>query len=476
MPPFDEDGASAVPPLAGLCSFDEAQRSTLSVEVCVAWMKRHHYLLHQLHGIFTARLTAEPLYELKTAFSHHAYLCSEHVTAYRKRVSELREPPLGLEAVPHEALKLLCDEVLAAPTTAALLLGLYETLVPALIESLDRYVATTNLLADAPSVRVARFCRLEMGDLARFGEQAIAAVVTDDDRASLADWLGLLQNALAAAGGVSGHSPKARPLEGAGLAPQFSVLPYVYDAVPKRDARFHDSYNAGVNPEAFLYDERFSPRDKVLMMFYKRIRELDVPEVMASILHETPGKPWKYCADMSRQLWDEARHSLLGEVGFVNLGLDWSQIPVNFTWSLNLNTQLTPQERHAVLFFIEQGLMPKTGKRYEWEVAQASGNPLAALIQDFDWADEVLHAQIGREWYVAGYGDLKPAMEYGDRCWSKVMSHWRDYRDKGLTAHRNWWPGLYRAACEKWGVAPDPAALAFDATYEDTRADLKPIE
>ncbi|HEX6987560.1 MAG TPA: hypothetical protein VF170_19430 [Planctomycetaceae bacterium] len=463
----------SVPPLAGLCSFDEARRAALSVEDCVTWMKRHHYVLSRLHGIFTARLTAESLYELKTAFSHHAYLCAEHVTAYRKRVSELREPPLGLEAVPHDALRLCCDEVLCAPTTVALLVGLYEVLVPALIESLDRYVATTNPLADAPSVRVARFCRLEMEELRRFGERAIAAVVTEGDRASLADWVALLHDALAAAGGL--HGRDAAPDPPAGLTPRFSATPYVYDPVPKRDARFRDSYNAGVNPEAFLYDERFAPRDKVLMMYYKRLRELDVPEMMASVLHETPGKPWKFYADMSRQLWDEARHSMLGEVGFVDLGLDWSMIPVNFTWSLNLNTQLTPRERHAVLFFIEQGLMPRTGKRYEWEVAQASGMPLAALIQDFDWADEVLHAQLGREWYVADFGDLKPAMDYGDRCWSKVMSHWREYRDRGLTGHRNWWPDLYRAACERWGIDPDPEALAFHETYEEKRADLKAI-
>ena len=93
--------AAAVPPLAGLCRFEDARRTALSVEECVGWMKRHHYVLHRLHGVFTARLTAEPLYELKTAFSLHAYLCAEHVTAYRKRVSELREPPLGLDEVPH---------------------------------------------------------------------------------------------------------------------------------------------------------------------------------------------------------------------------------------------------------------------------------------------------------------------------------------------------------------------------------------
>uniref|UniRef100_A0A7C4LII7 DUF455 family protein n=1 Tax=Schlesneria paludicola TaxID=360056 RepID=A0A7C4LII7_9PLAN len=470
------DSPPKVPPLAGLCTFAEAQRTELSVEDCVGWLKRQHYVLQRLHQILTARITAEPVYELKTGFSYHAYLCAEHVTAHRRRVGELREPPLGLEAVPHLGLKLACDEVLAAPTTAALLLGVYEVLIPALLEAVADYIAATNLLADAPSVRILRFCKLELEDMRRFGQQAVAALVSPEARSELAGWLTLLHDALQAAGGISGR--KTTPAADAAVSlpqPRFSSQPYQYDRIPRRDRRFRDPYNAGVNPEAFLYDERFSPRDKVLMLFYKRLREIDVPEMMASILHETPNKPWEFQADMSRQLWDEARHALLGEVGFVSLGVDWTQIPINFTWSLNLNTQLTPQERHAVLFFIEQGLMPRTGKRFEWEVGLASGNRLAALVQDFDWADEVLHAQIGRQWYVADYGDLKAALDYGDRCWSKVMSHWRAYRDQGLTEHRNWWPDLYRAACDRWGVSPDPQALAFHVTYEDLRADLKTI-
>ena len=269
--------------------------------------------------------------------------------------------------------------------------------------------------------------------------------------------------------GTANASPTSLP------APHFSATPFQYDPVPQRDARFADSYNAGVNPEAFLYDERFAARDKVLMMLYKRLREIDVPEMMASILTQTKGKPWKYTRDMTRQLWDEARHAMLGEVGFVALGIDWSKIPINFTWSLNLNTQLEPWERHAVLFFIEQGLMPRTGKRYEWEVGQASGLPLAAVIQDFDWADEVLHAQIGREWYVKEFKDLHEAMGYGDRCWTKVLSHWRAYVEQGLTEHHNWWPEIYEAACQRWGVTPDPLALAYCTTYESIRADLADI-
>ena len=530
-----------LPPLAGLCSFEEAQRVTLSVEECVGWMKRLHYVLVRLHEMLTARITAEPVYELKTAFSLHAYLCAEHASAYRQRVSELREPPLGLDAVPHEALKLLCDEVLCSPSHVELVVGVYEVIVPALIDSIQQYQATTNPLADAPTVRLNRFCLLELEDMRAFGQKAAMSLVDDAARERLAPWVSLLHDCAGQAQGVSGHHgetveplvpsppssgerarvrgadgadgmqdrehfrtssnsvgksleatcpPHPNPLppktggEGTGMAtgmspailtPCFSTTPFQYDPVPKRDSRFTDSYNAGVNPEAFLYDDRFAARDKVLMMFYKRLREIDVPEMMASIIHETKGKPWKFYRDMSRQLWDEARHAMLGEVGFVHLGIDWSQIPINFTWSLNLNTQLTPQERHAVLFFIEQGLMPRSGKRYEWEVGQASDVPLSALLQDFDWADEVLHSQIGREWYVKDYGDLNAALAYGDRCWSNVLSHWREYLDQGLTEHRNWWPDIYRAACQHWGIAPDPAALAFDTTYETIRADLADI-
>ena len=84
----------------------------------------------------------------------------------------------------------------------------------------------------------------------------------------------------------------------------------------------------------------------------------------------------------------------MGQVGFVGAtGSTGPEARVTHNWSLRLNTECTPIERHAVLYYIEQGLMPKTGKRYEWEVARVrSGVPLMATIQDYDWADEVLHA------------------------------------------------------------------------------------
>src|ERR1700747_2797254 len=123
---------STVPSLAGVCTMQDAMKPGLSVEECVRRHKRHHYAFKRLHQIFTARITAEPLYELKMAFSLHAHLCAEHVSALRKRVGEMREPPLGLEAVPDANLEAFFDEILAAPETEALVVGLYEKALPAL--------------------------------------------------------------------------------------------------------------------------------------------------------------------------------------------------------------------------------------------------------------------------------------------------------------------------------------------------------
>ncbi len=461
-----------LPPLAGIASFDEAMKPGLSIDECVDRVKRYHFALKRLMQIFQSRLSAEPIYELKMAFSLHSHYCAEHCTAMRERVAEMRTPPLGLEKIPDDSLDAFFQEIQNAPTTEELLVGLYGHALPALERGFERHIADSNPLADHPTVRLLKFAHMEISEAAGYGHQAIAALVSREQQDAMRSWTDLLQGLLAAAGDLDGSQPKV-PCT---AAPRYSTTEFAYNPVPKRDERFPDPYNMGVHAEEFLYDPRFRSRDKTLMMYYKRLREIDVPEMMASILTQTTDKPWGYYKDMTRQLWDEARHAMMGEVGFVSLGIDWPKlVMVNFTWALGLNTQLKPWERHAVLYFIEQGLMTKTGKRFEWEVGKESGDPLARLFQDYDWADEVLHASIGKEWYVSAFGDQKEAIEYGSQCWSKVLIGWGSWKEAGKTQHRNWWPELYQAFCQRQGLQADPAALAFHTTYETSRADLEKL-
>ena len=460
-----------LPPLGGICNFEEAAKKGLTVKECVARLKRFHYAGKRLHGIFTAQITSEPIYELKSAFSLHAYLCAEIVTSLRDRISEMREPPLGLDKIPDPHLEIYFDEIRSAPTTEERLTALYQKAIPELSRAMARHLEDTNPLADYPSTRALKFARQDLLQMENFGREAVASLVAEDCRSRAEPWLDRLDEYLQAAGGLDGISPTENTLK----ERCHSRKPWRYDPRPRRDSRFPDPYNMAVNAEAFLYDDSFSAEPKTLMMFFKRLREIDVPEMMASIIVETPDRSWLYYRDMTRQLWDEARHAMMGEVGFAQLGVDWRHAMVNFTWSLALNTQLTPLERHAVLYFIEQGLMAKTGKRFEWEVAQASGNPLSALFQDYDWADEVLHARIGRDWYLSQMTDPQQAVAYGDRCWSKVLMDWERWQKDGLTEHRNWWPDLYREACRRRQVEPDEAVLNYRVSYREVRADLKTI-
>jgi hypothetical protein len=457
MPLENYQSYRGLPPLAGLCSMEEATKPGLSLAECVSRLKRFHYCFKRLHEILTARITSEPIYELKTAFAHHAYLCAEHVAALRKRIGEMREPPLGLDEVPHPALEVFFDEIRAAPTTEELVNAVYQSAMYDLATEIERYHAETHPLTDAPSRRVLKFALFELNGMRAIGIKACLVLPGIGS-----DWMNILEALMEETDGVTSN----------GIPRRYSAKPFTYDPIPQRDERFTDLWNQGVNAEAFLYDPAQPAKAKALMMLFKRLREIDVPEMMASIITETKGKSWDYYLAMSRQLWDEARHAMMGEVGFVALGVDWTKAKITWNWSYRLNTECSPLERHGVLFFIEQGLMPKTGKRYEFEVATLSGIPLISTIQDFDWADEVLHSQIGREWYVSQFANLKEAMEFGDKAWSQITSNWSTVRDQGLTQHDNWWPAIYTQACAAESITPDPAVLNFDVSYDGKRADV----
>jgi hypothetical protein len=465
-------GYAGLPALAGLSTMQQATTAGLTIGEGVDRLKRLHWAMRRLHGIFIGHIVSMPVYELKMAFSLHAHYCAEHADTFAKRVREMRQPPYGLESSPDPMLDVFFDEILCAPDTASLVFGLYEAAMPAILEAVQAFLGQTNRLFDHPTVRVLRFAQIEFEEVVSYGREAVKALVNDGDRDRLKPWSELLRATLASAGGLDGTQAHS----GESIARQFSANGFVFDGVPRRDERFQDPYNMGVNAEAMLFDETIPAQPKTLMLYFKRMREIDVPEVMASILWETRDKPWEYYRAMTRQLWDEARHAMMGELGFVSLGIDWRQIPFNFTWSRGLNTMLTPLERHGVLYSIEQGLMPKkTGKEREWEIAVASASRLSELIQDYDWADEIVHAKVGRDWLVPELGSQQAALAFGDKAWTKTLVDWAKWRDDGLTEHRNWWPEVYRAACRQWGTTPDPAVLAYSTTYETLRADMKQV-
>lgn len=436
-----------IPPLAGLCSYEDACKLGFSIEDNVVLLRRFNYVKTRLNAIYAAHIARTLEWEVKSAFSLHLWLDAEHAAALRKRVSEMREPPLYLDKVPDLRLEKLMDELIRSENTVELLTGIYTVIRPELIRSMQRHLRETNPLTDQPTCRVLKIILREEEEMLAWGEQALAALTREAQADSLSrQWYEHLQFYLQEAGGIFGDLPKPEVQPAA--SPRSDGTGYEMDVLPRRDERFIDPFNRSAEIDAYYKDENREYDERTYALLYKRLREMDVPEWMGPILYKTTGKPWEYYADVSRQLWDEARHAMMGEVGLYAHGVPFYKYPIDISSSVSLNTRFEPLEAHTVLWAIEQGLMnKKTGKRWEWKIAQKSGHELATLFQDYDWADEVLHAQIGRKWLIPEYGSLEKIQAQVEPLWVK----WGDGSGNTghISDHKPWWNDFLKEIRER---------------------------
>jgi bacterioferritin (cytochrome b1) len=426
-----------IPPLAGICSYEEACKPGYSIDFNVSLLKRFYYMKTQLNLIYAAHLAHTPEWEVKCAISLHMWLEAEHAAALRKRVSEMREPPLHLDKVPDPKLESFMQELIRSTTTDELISGIYKIVKPEMIRSLKKHLQETNPLTDYPTRRLLLSILDEEEQMLAWGEQAVKALTQQGQAsADLKEWQEHLQSLLQDAGGIFGdliHSAHNSPTTN-----RWNGDPYEMDATPQRDPRFVDPFNRSAEFDVYYKAESLEYDERTYALLYKRLREMDVPEWMGPIIYKTTGKPLDYYVDLSRQLWDEARHAMMGEVGLYAHGVPFYKYPIDINSSVALNAAFKPLEANLILWAIEQGLMnKKTGKGWEYEIAQKSDHELAALFQDYDWADEVLHTQIGRKWLLPEYGSLENMKAAAEPLW-KVWGE-ATKENLPLSNHDEWW-------------------------------------
>jgi len=443
------------PELAGLATYPSAARIGYSVDENVQRLLRMHWTERRLMATMLAHLASTPEWEVKCALSLHQWYAAEHADWLRGRIAEMRHPVPPLEESPDVGLNAFLEEVLRAETTAELLAGIYSVALPALRDAYFRHVQKTNPLVDHPTVRFMRFTLVEVTEAIEWGEKAIAAVAGDGRTADrISAWREHLQLYLDSARGIAGdpaiemeegdsrRGSSIRTME-APLPPPRASEPFKPDFRPARDDRFHGLYDFDFPPHIVYNAEGVPAAERNLALLCKRTLEMDVPEMMSSFLYERNDQPWEFYLDYSRQLWDEARHSMMGTVAFEARGVDWKEIPLNVGFSLRLNLHATAQERQILLYAIEQSLMPaETGKRFEYETAVAADDGLSAHFHDYDWADEVLHAQIGRRALKREGISREEAITRGADIHERTWAALDKYRPPA--PQPSWWPEFVR--------------------------------
>jgi hypothetical protein len=442
---------SRIPELAGITKYDQAARVGYSVEENVERLLRLQWTERRLMDIMLAHLPSTPVWEVKCALALHQWYCAGHADWLRRRITEMRHPAPPFEAPPNAELDAFLDEVLCVESPVELVTGIYGVALPALRDAYYNHIHHTNALVDHPTRRFMRFALVEVTEAIEWGDATVAALTQDKVAAALAgEWKEHLELYLGAARGIAGD-PRVSIEEGDSrqgiqirsmeppLPPPRARKPFVPNFEPGRDERFHGLYNFEFPPHVVYNAEGVPPDERNLALLCKRTLEMDVPEMMASFLFERKNQPWEFYLDYSRQLWDEARHAMMGTVAFESRGIGWTEIPLNVGFSLRLNLHATAQERQIILYAIEQSLMSgETGKRFEYETAVAAGDDLSAHFHDYDWADEVLHAQIGRRALKREGISREEAIRRGEDIHARTWATLEQYKSR--EPQINWWP------------------------------------
>ena len=391
------------------------------------------------------------------------WLAAEHAAALERRVNELRHPSVDVGSAPDARLALVFDELAHARDTGELLAGVYVIVRAALEDALRSYLATANPLADHPSVRLVEAALRDEERAVEWGRAAAAAVPAQGD------WPAQIAALLAAAGGLLGDAAVGEPPRDLRCA----AGPPVADRVVRRDERFVDPFNQSALIDSYCDDEARPADERAYALAYKRLREMDVPEWMAPIIAASSEEPFERRHELSRQLWDEARHAMMGEVALERQGVRFFRFPIEIQASLALNTRFEPREAHLLLWVIEQDLMAAaTGKKHELEVAALHGDPLLMTFQDFDWADEVLHARTGRRWIVAEFAGRDEAEAAARDVWRRYDEVAAELAERSEQAE--WWPEFLAAMRAGARRAPDAPAGAPDAPRPSPRTGARP--
>jgi hypothetical protein len=379
-------------PLAGI---KDAARQGYGVKENSELLRRYAYLEQRCMLLGARHLAGVPEWELKHALGRHLWEDAEHATALRQRVTELRTSATVVDRVPDERLALLMDEAERAESSLEVLVALYGVVKPALLAAYEEHLATTNPLVDFPTGRVLRSIIQEEREQLEWGREALAELCAEPAVAEQAHlWSEHLDRYLVAAD-LASQRPTLEPLPRGR-----SALPERPSPVPTRDDRF---------PIVGEYEPLppDDPRAKLLRMMKVRMNEMGAAECVAATMVETRDMPWEYYRQLARHLWDEVRHSAFGEVALREEGYPRYDAFPERVAILDLYFALSPLERYTLLgIAIENGAMKyPPGKRLEYEWCRDEArHPLMTTFQDYDWADEVTHAQIARRWCQPQFG------------------------------------------------------------------------
>ena len=328
-------------------------------------LTRFHHLERALTLACGAWIAAASPLETKAALARAAWQSALAGDALRERVFELRYPSRLLEAGADAPLIQVYEAAIEAPDATSFLSGLSHVLLPALQADYRDFLAAEDELADGPTVRV-------VDAAARDKEEQIAALRGAGESA----WTRDLRRALETL-----ERPRGTPFR-------------VPDEPARDEAYFRSSfYWPDVLDPDFPYGEGIRLQLRSAVSHLNEVWAVDTAGAILFALASELG--WEWIPDAARWTYDEARHMLMGKRRLDAWGLDPAMVPLG-GYIYEACAGEDPIYRLGMLGYFETKNIGR--KRERAHAFREMGDRTSKVDMEFDWADETLHAELGRRW------------------------------------------------------------------------------
>lgn len=393
-------------------------RTGLSVQESTRRLQRIGFLDRGMMRIEAGHMVARPEYELKGALGRMVWQDGYHYDQLRNRAKQLRMSTVAFEKCPDDALHQLIEVTLNSPSTLCLLSALFQIIKPAQVQAIKCYLHEAQPIVDEPTINLLHHQLIERSNQIQWGREALAYFKKNESQEVVhhaEKWGDYIQALVDATGQIDGLKQKKE----VHMDVVVSVSPFELPEESTRDARFEKAVQKFKGIELEDNDEgRFKS------MMFSRFFEMSPAEAVALVHFCTEGKPWGFYLDTAKHIWDEVRHAWFGEIALREKGYDIYAVP-NWTGWYDMARKAFSVEKaytHLTLAIEKAAMKYPPGKREEWEFCRdVIKDPLMTIFQDFDWADEVVHAGFGQKWIIQDIykGDQKKAKQASDETMEK---------------------------------------------------------
>ena len=301
----------------------------------------------------------------------------------RGRLRELRahQPERTLSP----SLQMLFKHLDHAQNTAEVIATVYRVVKKALLEAYRNHPDVTWAEFDNPTVKVTESLIANTEKQIAWAEQFFPTIATNYP--GWETWRDYIAGLLAADGGVSGTAPKNAT----------STMPDNHPLLlPWMQCQRMSDWPIFNPAEDMEPDRKTDPEEHRRWRFKHYLNEMTAAETLGSILWLTPEMEWDYQHNVARHLWDEIRHSQLGQIRIQQLGLNIEDVP-QVVQIYNVMMTLPAIEQYALLTTVIEpnGMPEKRVNREHWEAIE---DDISAAAVSYDWSDENFHIRWGQKW------------------------------------------------------------------------------